>query len=519
MAWKRLRWNRTSASASTRSRKWPTWAAMSLSMSTRSSSAGGPSRDSSTITAPTLRPRVTGTTAAPRSPQRRAPAARVKPGCAVTSAIQPSSPLVHASPTRSCPGVTHGSAGSCTKESAPASGAHHAARRSIPSTPGLTVQSSPTCQPVPSPSARSRRGAASSSMRAVDRMCVTSRRVAWRRLSRRSRFSARCTRSMDSTRSSISRRGSARTRNASAPRAGVARAPPRVRAPTWTTNACSSAGSSRSWRHSSSADRPVIPESSSTRSGRTSCASAMASSPLVAARASCPASRIQSRMLSRCAGSSSTTRIRAPSVLERGKSLIKEVPQSMTGCTLRGSHGAASTSHVVPRGDGAGHAGGTDARASRSSCTGVRKARATPVAAPSRRIIGVRGRGRQRSLWPPVRWGRAGSGWRGRRVAPSPAAGTSRGTKKRPAARGDGARMVEAAGIEPASENRSLESTTGLSGRLSLARPRSDRRDQWRTSSIGSRPRPPSESVGPARVCMTLAPSPTGGVRAIVAAS
>ena len=47
-----------------------------------------------------------------------------------------------------------------------------------------------------------------------------------------------------------------------------------------------------------------------------------------------------------------------------------------------------------------------------------------------------------------------------------------------------GYRMVEAAGIEPASESRSPESPTGVSGRLDLARLRSDRRDRWRASPI-----------------------------------
>jgi len=70
--------------------------------------------------------------------------------------------------------------------------------------------------------------------------------------------------------------------------------------------------------------------------------------------------------------------------------------------------------------------------------------------------------------------------------------------------------MVEAAGIEPASESQSPGSPTGVSGRLDLARLRSDRRDQWRASSIGSRPRPTSEGFGPARVCMTIASSPHG---------
>ena len=42
--------------------------------------------------------------------------------------------------------------------------------------------------------------------------------------------------------------------------------------------------------------------------------------------------------------------------------------------------------------------------------------------------------------------------------------------------------MVEAAGIEPASESQSPGSPTGVSGRLNLVRARSDRRDQSRTS-------------------------------------
>src|SRR5262245_27493410 len=51
--------------------------------------------------------------------------------------------------------------------------------------------------------------------------------------------------------------------------------------------------------------------------------------------------------------------------------------------------------------------------------------------------------------------------------------------------------MVEAAGIEPASESRSPESPTGVSGLLGLALLPSDRRDRWSASSIGSRHWPP----------------------------
>jgi hypothetical protein len=79
--------------------------------------------------------------------------------------------------------------------------------------------------------------------------------------------------------------------------------------------------------------------------------------------------------------------------------------------------------------------------------------------------------------------------------------------------------LVEAAGIEPASESRSPGSPTGLSGRLDLARPRSDRRDQRRASPLLISSSALGPDFGPACDFLTPAPAPTGGVRAAVAAS